>query len=97
MGHGHFSRDLSCITYDFHMKVGKQTNEAQLDPRVAAGKWVWQKYNCNDCHTLLGIGRYYAPDVTKVMSYHDTDCMKRFIKNPGEVWPADGTMTRCSS
>lgn len=28
------------LTYDFHLKVGKQTNEAQLDARVAAGKWV---------------------------------------------------------
>ncbi len=76
------------LTYDFHMKVGRQTNERQLDARVAAGKWVWQKYNCNDCHTILGIGGYYAPDVTKVMSYRDADWMKKFIKNPPSVWPA---------
>jgi nitric oxide reductase subunit C len=31
-----------------------------------AGKRVWQKYNCNDCHTILGFVGYYAPDMTKV-------------------------------
>ena len=80
------------LTYDFHLKVGKQTNEDRLDSRVAGGKWVWQKYNCNDCHTILGIGGYYAPDVTKVMSYRDADWMRRFIKNPAGVWPADRKM-----
>ncbi len=80
------------LTYDFHRKVGKQTNEGQLDAHVAAGKWVWQKYNCNDCHTILGIGGYYAPDVTKVMSYRDADWMQRFIKDPPSVWPAERKM-----
>lgn len=80
------------LTYDFHLKVGQRTNEGGLDAKVAAGKWVWQKYNCNDCHTILGIGGYYAPDVTKVMSYRDADWIRRFIKNPGEVWPADRRM-----
>ncbi len=80
------------LTYDFHMKVGKQTNETRIDTHVAAGKWVWQKYNCNDCHTILGIGGYYAPDVTKVMSYREVDWVRRFIKYPSSVWPAGRRM-----
>ncbi len=80
------------LTYDFHRKVGDQTHDVKLDAHVAAGKWVWQKYNCNDCHTILGIGGYYAPDVTKVMSYRDADWMKRFIKDPPSVWPAERKM-----
>lgn len=80
------------LTYDSIVKMPQRTHEEKLDARVAAGKWVWQKYNCNDCHTILGIGGYYAPDVTKVMSYRDADWMKRFINNPGEVWPAERKM-----
>ncbi|MGE5173091.1 MAG: c-type cytochrome [Betaproteobacteria bacterium] len=76
------------LTYDSLVKMPQRTHEEKLDARVAAGKWVWQKYNCNDCHTILGIGGYYAPDVTKVMSYRDSDWATRFIKDPQAVWPA---------
>jgi nitric oxide reductase subunit C len=75
------------LTYDSLVKMPQRTQEEKLDARVAAGKWVWQKYNCNDCHTILGIGGYYAPDVTKVMSYRDADWTTRFLKDPQAVWP----------
>ncbi len=80
------------LTYDSHRSFPKRTHEENLDATVVAGKWVWQKYNCNDCHTILGIGGYYAPDVTKVMTYRDNDWMTRFLKNPAAVWPAKRQM-----
>ncbi len=75
------------LTYDSLVKMPQRTQEAKLDARVAAGKWAWQRHNCNDCHTILGIGGYYAPDVTKVMSYRDADWVARFLKDPEKVWP----------
>ncbi len=75
------------LTYDSLVKMPQRTQETKLDAHVAAGKWVWQKHNCNDCHTILGIGGYYAPDVTKVMSYRDADWVTRFLKDPEKVWP----------
>src|SRR5208337_3389226 len=75
------------LTYDSLMQMPKRTQEAKLDSHVAAGKWTWQKHNCNDCHTILGIGGYYAPDVTKVMSYRDNEWVTRFLKDPEKVWP----------
>jgi len=80
------------LTYDSQLKFRSRTHEEKLDESVVAGKWVWQKYNCNDCHTILGIGGYYAPDVTKVMGYRDADWMKRFLKDPAAVWPAGRKM-----
>ncbi|HTZ17046.1 MAG TPA: cytochrome c [Dissulfurispiraceae bacterium] len=80
------------LTYDSLSQLPHRTHEENLDAQVAAGKWVWQKYNCNDCHTILGIGGYYAPDVTRVMLSKDADWMKRFLKDPGAVWPADRKM-----
>ncbi len=80
------------LTVDFHLKEAGRTHEEKLDEQVAAGKWVWQKYNCNDCHTILGIGGYYAPDVTRVMSYRDADWLKRFLRDPAAVWPAERKM-----
>ncbi len=76
------------LTYDSHRQFAERTHEDRLTEQVAAGKWVWQKYNCNDCHTILGIGGYYAPDVTKVMGYRDSDWMNRFLSDPEKVWPA---------
>ena len=76
------------LTYDSVVKMPQRTQEEKLTSQVASGKWVWQKYNCNDCHTILGIGGYYAPDVTKVMSYRDADWATRFLKDPQAVWPA---------
>jgi len=75
------------LSYDSLTKMPKRTQEEKLDAHVVAGKWVWQKYNCNDCHTILGIGGYYAPDVTKVMSYRDSEWVKSFLKSPETVWP----------
>jgi nitric oxide reductase subunit C len=75
------------LTYDSLVKMPQRTQATKLDVHVAAGKWVWQKHNCNDCHTILGIGGYYAPDVTKVMSYRDADWVTRFLKDPVKVWP----------
>ena len=80
------------LTYDSVMKMPQRTHEDRLDAVVADGKWVWQKYNCNDCHTILGIGGYYAPDVTKVAGYRDAGWLRRFLKDPENVWPAERKM-----
>ncbi len=53
------------MTYDFHRQTPKYTKVRELSDQVVAGKKVWHKYNCNDCHTILGFGGYYAPDMTK--------------------------------
>jgi nitric oxide reductase subunit C len=33
---------------------------------VAQGKRVWEKHACFDCHTLLGEGARYAPEIGRV-------------------------------
>ena len=76
------------LTFDSISKMPQRTHEDRLDAKVAYGKWTWQRHNCNDCHTILGIGGYYAPDVTKVASYRDAEWMKSFLKDPEKVWPA---------
>ncbi len=43
----------------------QRTHEENLSPEVVAGKVAWQKYVCIDCHTILGNGAYYGPDLTK--------------------------------
>lgn len=44
---------------------GKKLSEAEAEAMVSHGKLTTQAKNCMDCHTLLGNGSYYAPDLTK--------------------------------
>jgi nitric oxide reductase subunit C len=80
------------LTYNSLKQLPQRTHEDALDPHVAQGKWVWQRYNCNDCHTILGIGGYYAPDLTKVMGTRDAAWTRRFLNDPEKVWPAERKM-----
>jgi nitric oxide reductase subunit C len=44
---------------------GTVLSEAQAEQLVDLGKKTVQAKNCMNCHTLLGNGAYYAPDLTK--------------------------------
>ncbi len=70
------------LTIDTHTTIPKRTHTDQLTEEVILGKRVWHKYNCNDCHTIVGIGGYYSPDVTKAYSTKGETWLKTFLKNP---------------
>jgi len=53
------------FTWQTMTVLPQRTHDAQITPSVVAGKMAWQKYICVDCHTILGNGAYYAPDLTK--------------------------------
>ena len=55
--------------------------------RVAHGKYVFQRHNCNDCHTILGIGGYYAPDLTKEADRRDSTWLAAFLAAPAQAKP----------
>ncbi len=44
---------------------GRKLTEAEAEELVDLGKLTVQAKNCMNCHTLLGNGAYYAPDLTK--------------------------------
>ncbi len=44
---------------------GKRLTEEEAEALVSHGKLTTQAKNCMNCHTLLGNGAYYAPDLTK--------------------------------
>ncbi|MGC8685884.1 MAG: c-type cytochrome [bacterium] len=75
------------LTYDTLKQIPERTDSSGLTPQVVAGKWVWQEKNCNDCHTILGIGGYYAPDLTKEGKLRSADWLKKFLKDPRAVMP----------
>lgn len=44
---------------------GKMRSPEEARALVSRGKRIVQGRNCMNCHTLLGNGAYYAPDLTK--------------------------------
>jgi nitric oxide reductase subunit C len=44
---------------------GKKLTDQEAEDLVTHGKLTVQAKNCMNCHTLLGNGAYYAPDLTK--------------------------------
>ncbi|WP_341836188.1 cytochrome c [Chitinophaga pollutisoli] len=48
-------------------EVPQKTHEENITPSVIAGKQLWENNNCMGCHTIMGEGGYYAPELTKVV------------------------------
>lgn len=59
------------LVYSFSIYLNPRPSAGsdQYNKTIAAdGKLVWQKYNCQSCHQLYGLGGYLGPDLTNVMS-----------------------------
>lgn len=48
--------------------VNESTASSELTDSVARGKRVWEDNACINCHTILGEGAYFAPEVGNVMT-----------------------------
>ncbi len=70
------------LTVDTHRQVAALSHADKLSDKVIAGKRAFEKYNCNDCHTILGFGGYYAPDLTKVVQRVGEDGIRYRVKSP---------------
>lgn len=62
-----FAVFLGLSWHSLSTEVPKQTNEDKLTPQVVRGKHLWESNNCMGCHTILGEGAYYAPELTRVI------------------------------
>jgi len=71
------------LTVDTLDKLDKRAPE--ITQAVDDGKMVWHKYDCIGCHTILGNGTYFAPDLTKVASRKPKSYLKQFIMDPKAV------------
>lgn len=70
------------LTVDTHRQVAALSHADKLSDKVIAGKRTFEKYNCNDCHTILGFGGYYAPDLTKVVQRVGEDGIRYRVTSP---------------
>lgn len=46
--------------------VNTSSNSENLTDSVVRGKHVWEKNSCINCHTIMGEGAYFAPELANV-------------------------------
>lgn len=63
--------------------IPKNTNAELLSPQVKHGKDLWDENNCMGCHTIMGEGAYYAPELTKVYERRGPDFIKVVLNFEG--------------
>ena len=82
------------LTVDTVNRLPATDNRENLTEQVAEGKRVWEENNCIGCHTLLGEGAYFAPELGNVYTRfgESTDAIKGFIMSR----PVDGIKGRRS-
>jgi nitric oxide reductase subunit C len=76
---------LIVLTIDTVGTLDKRAPE--ITEAVDAGKKVWHKYDCIGCHTILGNGSYFAPDMTKAVVRKPKEYLKKFILDPRTINP----------
>jgi nitric oxide reductase subunit C len=71
------------LVFDTTGVIPQRDNHENLTQTVARGKAVWEENNCIGCHTLLGEGAYFAPELGNVYTRFgkSTDAIKGFIKS----------------
>lgn len=82
------------LTFDTHQSWPERDNHEAITEQVAAGKRLWEVNNCIGCHTLLGEGAYFAPELGNVYIRFgkSKDAIKGYIKSR----PKDGIPGRRS-
>ena len=66
-----------------------QSNIEDLSESAIRGKWLWDKNNCMGCHTIMGEGGYYAPELTKVVERRGDAYIKAALMSP-VPWQPNG-------
>lgn len=69
------------LTFDSNQKLPKRDNSQNLTEQVARGKRIWETRNCIGCHTLLGEGAYFAPELGNVYVRRGPEFIKAWIKS----------------
>jgi nitric oxide reductase subunit C len=71
------------LTFHTTARVPDRAPVQDLTPKVAHGKEVWEEYNCIGCHTLLGEGAYFAPELANAYDRYgqNKEALKGFIRS----------------
>jgi nitric oxide reductase subunit C len=67
------------LIFDTERKIPQRSNAQEITPSVVRGKHIWETRNCIGCHTLLGEGAYFAPELGNVYKRRGPDFIKAWM------------------
>lgn len=71
---------FAVLIFDTERRIPKRSNAQAITESVVRGKHIWETRNCIGCHTLLGEGAYFAPELGNVYTRRGGDFIKAWIK-----------------
>jgi nitric oxide reductase subunit C len=71
------------LTFHTERVLPERDHRENITPEVVLGKKVWEDNNCIGCHSLLGEGAYFAPELGNVYKRYgnSTEAIIGFIKS----------------
>jgi len=82
------------LTIDTFKRIPAQTNQDKMDASVVRGKHLFEKNNCAGCHTIMGEGGYYAPELTKVFERRGAPFITAMLTDPYAMYPGQRKMVK---
>jgi len=89
-----FSAIFLFLTVDTLRELPARQNSDLMTAEVVRGKGIWEDKNCMGCHTILGEGAYYAPELTRVVERRGEDWIRIFIRDPQAMYPGKRRMVQ---
>ena len=89
-----FSGIFLLLTFDTLRQIPERQNSDRMTADVVRGKMIWDSENCMGCHTILGEGAYYAPELTRVVDRRGEQWMRIFLRDPEAMYPGQRRMVQ---
>ena len=80
------------LTFDTVHQIPERSNEVNMTESVVHGKKLWEDNNCVGCHTIVGEGAYYAPELMNVFQRRgasDEGAFKAYMQGWMAAQPLD--------
>ena len=68
------------LTFHTIRKMPQRDHRENLTAEVVRGKHLWETRNCVGCHTILGEGAYFAPELGNVYQRRGPEFIKVWMK-----------------
>ncbi len=89
-----FSAIFLALTVDTLRQMPERQNSELMTASVVRGKMIWENENCMGCHTILGEGAYYAPELTRAVDRRGEEWIRIFLRDPQAMYPGRRKMVQ---
>lgn len=69
------------LTFDTVQALPQRDHRENITDSVVRGKHIWETRDCVGCHTILGEGAYFAPELGNVYKRRGGEFIKAWIKS----------------